>query len=120
MTRAGLAFLLSMPLGLAAQTGAYSFDDAQRFLKANCSTCHQGVRPAGGFALRDVATADTMRTQAERWNKLALRVRNGEMPPKAAGAPPLVERERFLAWTDSGLRAAVCSAGPAAGHTPAR
>jgi hypothetical protein len=120
MTRAGLAFLLSIPVGLGAQTGAYSFDDAQRFLQSQCSTCHQGVKPAGGFTLREIATPASMRTQPERWNQLALRVRNGEMPPKSAGPPPVADRERFLEWAGLGLRAAVCSGGPAAGRTPAR
>src|SRR4051794_38755824 len=103
MIRAGLAFLLSLPVGAGAQTASYSFDDAQRFLKANCSTCHQGVEPAGGFSLREVSTAETIRSRPERWAKLALRVRNGEMPPRAAGAPALAERGRFLEWTDSAL-----------------
>jgi hypothetical protein len=120
MTRAGLAFLLSFPVGLGAQTSAYSFDDAQRFLKAQCSACHQGAKPAGAFTLREIAAPDTMRSQPERWNKLALRVRNGEMPPKVAGPPPVADRERFLEWADSALRAAVCSGGPAAARTPAR
>jgi mono/diheme cytochrome c family protein len=120
MTAARLAFLMATPIALAAQTGGYSFDDAQRFLKAQCSACHQGAKPAGGFALREIATAETMRSQPERWNKLALRLRNGEMPPKGAATPPVAEREHFLEWADSALRAAVCSGGPAAGHSPAR
>src|SRR5215831_12350071 len=120
MIRARLALLVSLPAALGAQTAAFSFDDAQRFLGANCRACHQGTSPAGGFALREIATAETMRTRPERWNKLALRVRHGEMPPKGAPAPPLADRERFLDWADSALRAAVCSAGSTPKPTPVR
>jgi cytochrome c551/c552 len=120
MSRAAIALLLCLSAGLRAQSPAFSFDDAQRFLKSHCQACHQGTSPAGGFALREVAAADTMRTQSDRWNKLALRVRHGEMPPKAAPAPPLADRDRFLAWTDTALRTAVCSAGTTAGRTPVR
>ena len=111
MTGARFAFFLALPAALGAQSAGFSFDDAQRFLKSHCQACHQGSAPAGGFALSHVATAETMRTQPERWNRLALRVRHGEMPPKAAPAPAVEEREKFLAWADSSLRAAVCSAG---------
>lgn len=114
------ALLASVPAVVCAQTAGYSFDEAQRFLKSNCQACHQGASPAGGFAVQQVATADSMRTRPEQWNKLALRVRHGEMPPKAAPMPPAADRERFLAWTDTTLRAAVCAAGPVAGRTPAR
>src|SRR5262249_44567424 len=92
----------------------------QKFLKSHCQACHQGANPAGGFATRDITTADTLRSQSERWNKVVLRVRHGEMPPKAAPAPAIADREHFLAWADSAIRAAVCSTGPIAGTTPVR
>ena len=40
------------------------------------------------------------RVEAERWNKVAIRVRNGEMPPKGAPAPAIEQRERFTDWVD--------------------
>lgn len=120
MTGARLAILMAIPAALGAQSAGFSFDDAQRFLKTHCHACHQGASPAGGFALQQVATAETLRTQPERWNKLALRVRQGEMPPKPIAALPVGERDRFLAWADPALRTAVCSAGPAAGRMPVR
>jgi hypothetical protein len=115
-----LPLLLAIPVVLGAQTASYSFDEAQRFLKSHCQGCHQGASAAGGFAINQVATAETMRTQAERWNKVALRVRHGEMPPKGAPAPAVADREQFLAWADGSLRAAVCASGPVPGRTPAR
>jgi hypothetical protein len=113
------ALLMAFPVILGAQS-ATTFDDAQRFLKSYCQACHQGTAAAGGFAIQQVAGAESMRTQPERWNKIALRVRHGEMPPKGANAPPVEDREKFLAWADSTLRAAVCSSGPLVGHSPVR
>jgi hypothetical protein len=100
--------------------GSFGFDDAQKFLKANCQACHQGTAPAGGFATREVAVADSLRTQSERWNKLVLRVKHGEMPPKGAGNVAVADREAFLGWADPAIRTAVCSTGPMAGRTPVR
>src|SRR4051794_14087117 len=118
MVRACVAILV-IPISLMAQA-PFTFDDAQTFLKANCQACHQGTAPAGGFATRDLAGADTLRTQADRWNKLALRVRHGEMPPKAAPAPAVADREAFLGGADTAIRAAVCSGGATAGRTAVR
>jgi hypothetical protein len=117
MIRVVLALVFFAPLSVRAQ---FSFSDGQGFLKSYCQGCHQGATPAGGFSVRDVAAADSMKTQPERWKKLVLRVRNGEMPPKVAPAPPVAAREHFLAWADGALRTAVCASGPTAGRTPAR
>src|SRR5215468_12026939 len=83
---------------LQAQPAPYTFDQGQQFLKTYCQTCHQGNSPAGGFAVQRLATADTITSQAERWNKVAFRLRNGEMSPKGVLAPLVPEREQFLAW----------------------
>jgi hypothetical protein len=100
--------------------GSFGFDDAQKLLKAHCQACHQGASPAGGFATRDLAAADSLRTQSERWNKLVLRVRHGEMPPKGAGTVAVADREAFLGWADPAIRTAVCASGPTGGRTPVR
>ena len=116
MTRGRFALLFSIPIALSAQ----SFADGQTFLKSYCQACHQGSSPAGGFAVPEVGGVDSMRTAPERWQKLVLRLQNGEMPPKGAAAPPIAAREQFLAWANGALRAAVCASGPTAGRTPAR
>jgi Protein of unknown function (DUF1588)/Protein of unknown function (DUF1592)/Protein of unknown function (DUF1585)/Protein of unknown function (DUF1587)/Protein of unknown function (DUF1595) len=120
MTGSRLALFVSIAGCVSAQPSGYSFEDAQRFLNANCQACHQGASPAAGFALREIATADTVRTRSERWTKLAARVRLGEMPPKGAPAPGPADRDRFLQWIDSSVRTAVCSNGAGGGRTPVR
>lgn len=119
MTRACLA-ILAAPFILTAEPAPFTFDDAQKFLHSYCQACHQGVSPAGGFAIRDLAAAESIRAQPERWNKLILRVSHGEMPPKSVPALPLAEREAFLTWAGSSVRAAVCSSGAPPERTPSR
>ena len=88
----------SAPCRAAAQPARYSFDDAQAFLKGNCQLCHQGTAPAGGFDIHHMDSPATIRSESARWNTLALRVHNGEMPPRGALAPSIDQREQFTHW----------------------
>src|SRR5262245_13201192 len=99
-----LAILAAAPL--FAQQAAYNPDRAQQFLKTYCQTCHQGASPAGNFNVQKLSGIDS---DLERWNRLALRIRNGEMPPKGAPAPPVDQREQFTQWIASTLQSAACS-----------
>src|SRR5260370_9878373 len=104
-----LATLITLPAALAAQPARYSFDDAQAFLKGHCQICHQGTVPAGGFDIHQIDSPSTIRSEAARWNTLALRVRNGEMPPKGAPVPPAGQREQFTNWVTLSIREATCA-----------
>jgi mono/diheme cytochrome c family protein len=104
-------FLALWPIPAAAGQGAYSFDDAQVFLKTYCQACHQGAAPAAGFHLERLSSM----ADAAKWRTAALRTRKGEMPPKGAPAPRLEEVERFTAWVDATLRAEACAGGITAG-----
>ena len=113
-----LAILIMLSVALGAQPARYSFDDAQAFLKGHCQMCHQGTSPAGGFDIQQIASPATIRSEAARWNKVALRVRNGEMPPKGIPVPPAGPREQFTNWVTLSVRQAGCAAG--ATPSPAR
>ncbi len=119
MTLVRFAWLLTIPAALSAQS-AGGFDTAQEFLKNHCRACHQGASPAGGFSIQQIATPPTLLSESGRWNKVALRVRNGEMPPKGAPAPPIDRREQFLDWVAASVREAVCSSGATPAPTPIR
>jgi len=106
-----LAFLSALPALLCAQQDNYSFENAQAFLKAYCQNCHEGKSPAGGFHVQRVATATSLQSDAQRWLSLSTRVKNGEMPPMGAPAPTLDQREPFVQWVDTTLRAEACAAG---------
>ena len=99
-------------IALAALAPAL-FANGESFLKTYCASCHQGATPAGAFAIARV-------DQDTRWSRVALRVRNMEMPPKGSPAPPLDERERFLTNVEIVLHQQACFAGPVAGPAPLR
>src|SRR5882724_3754464 len=104
------ATLIALPVALAAQSARYSFSDAQSFLKTHCLACHQPTAPAAGFDIQQIASPATLRSAAARWNMLALRVRNGEMPPKGAPVPPADQRAQFVDWATASVRTAGCAA----------
>jgi hypothetical protein len=103
----------------AVPASPQSFEQSQAFLKKYCYSCHAG-KGTGGFGLGSVATEATLRTAPQKWTAAALRVRNGEMPPKGSPAPPLDDREQFSQWVDAKVRAAACSSGPLPGPAPLR
>jgi len=98
--------------------GGFTFEDSQGFLKTYCQGCHQGKSPAGGFAIQRVSTPESVHAETQKWSSLSARVRNGEMPPRGAPAPPIDQREQFTQWVNTTLRADVCAAGITPGPSP--
>jgi hypothetical protein len=91
----------------AAPLFAYSAPDGQAFLKTYCASCHAGKLLAGEMT-------------SDRWTRIALRVRNSEMPPRNAPSPALNDRKAFINWVEDTLHNEACAAGPVAGHSPIR
>ena len=106
-----LTVFMALTAALYAQPAPYSFQDAQAFLKAHCQSCHQGSSPAGGFDLKQTASAGSIRSEATRWSSVALRVRNGEMPPALMPGPTLGQREQFTNWVTAAVSESACAAG---------
>ena len=118
-----ILLVLIFALPLAADAGAkkgYSFEDAQKLLKTYCRGCHQGKAPSGGFSLAEVEAAASLNKDAERWNTILARVKNGEMPPKGLPAPAVDQREHFSSWVEGALRAEACASGITPGPAPIR
>ena len=70
--------------------------NTRAFLEAHCYACHNSQAKKGNLDLttlqQDFADAQTFAT----WVKVHDRVRDGEMPPKAAPQPGTAERAAFL------------------------
>ncbi|MES1258213.1 MAG: DUF1592 domain-containing protein [Acidobacteriota bacterium] len=98
---------------------AYNNADAQAFLTQHCESCH-GPKTAYAGLNFSTLTPATLSSQTDRWTRIAMRVRNSEMPPRTVPGPALEARKAFIGWVEDGLHAEACAAGPTAGASPIR
>ena len=115
-----MRFVASFALTVVCGWGAPDFAVSQRFLENYCKSCHAGKAAVGGFRLEKVASPESFATAAQDWSRLALRVRNGEMPPKGSPAPELNAREELARYVEQTLRTAACASGVGPGPAPLR
>lgn len=101
---------LSMSLA-AAPAKEQTFAHAQTFLKTYCVSCHQGAKPSAGFNVAKLATLESMNEEPRKWSRMLARVRESEMPPKGAPAPPSDQREAFTAYVEVTMKSAACADG---------
>jgi hypothetical protein len=115
-----MIFLMkSAAFAAASSTAIDSFGDGQAFLNQYCKACHQ-AKGAGGFDVQRLSSAATFGTDTGRWLSLIARVKNKEMPPQKAPAPPAEARDNFVKWAESAFHAEVCSAGLVPAPAPIR
>ena len=115
-----MRFVASFALTVVCGWGAPDFAGSQRFLETYCKSCHAGKAAVGGFRLEKVASPESFATAAQDWSRLALRVRNGEMPPKGSPAPELNAREELARYVEQTLRTTACASGVGPGPAPLR
>ncbi len=106
---------LSLLLFFAHLLPAYSFTDAETFLKSSCYACHRGKSAAAKLDLTRL-TSDVV-ANSKTWAVILRRVRDNEMPPRSAPSPSLDNREAFVTWISTELRSAACANGPVASAT---
>jgi PAS domain-containing protein len=98
----GLLVLGSVAL-LDAQQGTDGFESRVKpLLRQNCVSCHSAKVRAGGLDLEAALgqTAAVALRERERWERVAARVRSGEMPPKGAAQPKRADAEAMSQWID--------------------
>jgi hypothetical protein len=75
-------------------------------LAAHCVTCHSGESPKGDLSLEfgsQHAVEDRLRTDRKVFERIAERVRAGEMPPEDRARPNDAETSLLLSWIDRDL-----------------
>ncbi len=92
--------LLVLSTGARAQT---PYEQTVRpLLRSYCASCHGGESPAGGFAVEKLLALPESETlqQRDRWERIARRMRSGEMPPKGVAQPTSDQISSATDWID--------------------
>lgn len=74
------------------------------FVGKYCVACHSGAQPTAQFDLKSYTTLDQVKEDFPRWNLLADRLTNHEMPPKQMPQPPQALVDQIVAFVH-GVRA---------------
>ncbi len=110
MRRLALSVAFTIPI-FAAPAKEHTFAQTQGFLKSYCVSCHQGAKPSAGFNAAKLNTIQTLMEDPRKWSRMLTRVRDNEMPPKGAPAPPLDKREAFVSYVEETMKSAACADG---------
>jgi len=65
-------------------------------ISKTCTPCHNDSVASGGVDLAGFTSAATVTTERAAWEKIAQKIRTGEMPPKGAPRPPQAQIESLI------------------------
>lgn len=125
--RIARSFFLAAGVGLIGQTrpslDAKSFESTVKpFLRSQCLHCHNAKFASGGFEVTQFLQMDAASASAERQKleRIAERIKAGEMPPPSVPKPPSVTAASVVRWVDATYAAIDKAAGPNPGRVTAR
>lgn len=90
------------------------------FLAKHCNACHSSKAKAGNLDLQRYRTPATVMSDQDVWDKVARKIRTGEMPPKGRPAPAKAEVEDVLSWLNTEYARFDRTAKPDPGRVTAR
>jgi cytochrome c551/c552 len=99
------------------QAAAAPSVDAAALVQKYCGTCHNDRAKTGGLSLQNLNLADTASTHAATWEKVALKLRGGMMPPQGMPRPDEATIDA-LARTIERTLDTHAQASPDPGHKP--
>lgn len=74
------------------------------WVQQHCASCHNPENLKGDLNLARFESTEQVLSAIAVWQRAAMRVQHGEMPPRRSDAPPEEERNAFVAWAN-GLQA---------------
>ncbi|MBI3683140.1 MAG: DUF1592 domain-containing protein [Acidobacteria bacterium] len=92
---------------LAGSTTLLAADDAgfrrhvQPFLSRNCTFCHSAKAKVANLDLEKYKSASAVLADQDLWEKIARKVRTGEMPPQGRPKPDPAQIKPLLDWLDT-------------------
>jgi mono/diheme cytochrome c family protein len=114
--------LLLFALPIAAAQTASSDNFAQTitpFVQKNCALCHNEQSKSGGLVLTKYRDTASFLHDRDVWEKVAARVRAGEMPPKGMPRPDAAQLTAVTDWIDSQFAELDRTTQPDPGHLTA-
>lgn len=96
------AFYLLIATVSAAYGQSTFRKDVRPFLVRYCEPCHSAKSKAGGLNLQAYSSVASVLANQDVWDRIARKIRTGEMPPKGTPAPAPASVRNVLNW----LRAA--------------
>src|SRR5205085_2428919 len=101
-----LAGLLLLP-ALCADAADPFVDTVKPFLTKQCASCHAGNTPAGGLTIAALTSRTAIESlkDRERWERIAQRLKSGEMPPKGMPRPDAQSLKTVVTWIDQSYEA---------------
>ena len=113
------ALLASADSTPQANTG--SFNTAVRpVLTKSCTPCHSDALASGGVNLEPFTSAASVARERDGWEKIAQKIRSGEMPPKGMPRPPQSQIDALLAFLKTEFDRADRDVKPDPGRVTAR
>lgn len=122
------AGLLALPLtclavpvkgGPAPAPGAFE-KTVRPFLTKHCSSCHSAKARTGDIDTESLKTAATVAKDPHSWEKIAQKVKTGEMPPPGSPRPSPAEVKAFTGWVEGEFLRLEKAAKPDPGRVTAR
>ena len=102
-----LAFMSSSAVGATVQP----------FLAKNCYACHNDQLKTADVSLSSLKSVSD---NPDLWEKIATKLRDGTMPPKAMPRPPQAETDAVVSWIKAELSRAELASKPDPGRVTAR
>ncbi|TWU15359.1 Planctomycete cytochrome C [Allorhodopirellula heiligendammensis] len=100
----------------AADHEAFSPEAGVEFFQNYCIDCHEGDAGEGGLDLSSFESSKQIPLEIEKWNRIADRVAEQQMPPIDSDTPPMELRDAVVQWIRGTIHAAVCDDGVTPGR----
>ena len=104
-----------------AAVDAAGFDkNVKPIIAKSCTPCHNDSLSSGGVNLEPFTSAATLADQRPSWEKVAQKIRSGEMPPKGVPRPPQPQIDALLTYLQTEFQRADRNVKPDPGRVTAR
>lgn len=115
------AAVLSIAATPAISVDKAGFEKSVRPVITNtCMPCHNDSLASGGVNLDAFTSAGTLTGQRPAWDKIAQKIRTGEMPPKGLPRPPQSQIDALLKYLQGEFQKADRNIKPDPGRVTAR